>query len=264
MSNQNLLEQSIALYVEGMPMLKVCAHTGITLSKLQRNLKKRGLSRSNKDNSRRYQVNHQFFSIIDTEQKAYWLGFMYADGFLSNSVGQRMIGLSLAEKDKDHLALFREHLEATYPIKTYTATGFKSGTTYCRLLISSAQLFEDLRAKGAVEHKTFVLTFPTSSQVPYELSHHFIRGYFDGDGSWAKNNNGYSFKLCGTKELLDEVLVRIGFPGRPLYKRREDDKNNWYCSIGGRLQARSIGDWMYRDATVYLQRKYERYLSMKD
>lgn len=267
MTNQNLLEHSISLYTEGLPMLKVCATTGINLSRLQRHLKKRGLSRSNRDNSRRYQVNHSFFSTIDTERKAYWLGFLYADGYLSNPRNEMKVGLALGEKDSGHVTLLRDHLDATYPVKTYTSKNGQAygEVTYSRLLISSAQMFEDLRAKGMVEHKSLILTFPTSDQVPDHLVHHFIRGYFDGDGCWAMQRGRIMrFGVCGTKEFLDVLFAKVGHPGIKLEKRYKDDKNNWQGTVGGRLQARSIGDWMYRDATVYLQRKYERYLSMKD
>ncbi len=246
-------------------MLKVRDITGIPFSTLQRHLKNRGLSRSNKDNSRRYCVNHNFFEVIDNEAKSYWLGFMYADGYISCRAkgGQKLIGISLHESDTEHLEKFKESLEATYPIKHYTNKSYGGTVDYARLLITSDKLFKDLRAKGAIEHKSLKLVFPDEITIPKNLTNHFIRGYFDGDGSWAKNNNGYAFKVCGTKEFLQTMLMHINFPNRQLRKRHKNSNNNWYCSIGGRKKALTIGNWMYKNATIYLQRKYDRYLEMK-
>lgn len=104
------LEESIQLYQTGMPMLKVCSTTGIRFSTLQRHLQQRGLSRSNKQNSRKYQVDHGYFNTIDSEEKAYWLGFLYADGYVSKRAKQKLVGCALQKSDSPHLDKLKQSL----------------------------------------------------------------------------------------------------------------------------------------------------------
>lgn len=260
------LEESIQLYLTGKSIATVCEITGMTVDILRRNLKKRNLTRSNKENSRKYQVNHAYFSTIDSEDKAYWLGFLYADGYVSKKLNPRIykrIGCSLAEKDLDHLEKLKQSLQATYPIGHYIGTGYNAATCYARLIITSDQLFDDLVKLGCIEHKTLVLKFPTEKQVPLHLTNHFIRGYFDGDGSFAKcgkNRKGYDVKICGTKELLNALSKHIGFPNRNLSKRHKDTKNTYCLEIGGGKQVAVVGEYLYKDATLWLERKHQRFL----
>ena len=254
------LEESIKLYQTGIPMLKVCSTTGISFSTLQRHLQQRGLSRSNKQNSRKYQVDHSYFNIIDSEDKAYWLGFLYADGYVSKRTKQKLTGCAIHEDDSPHLEKLKQSLKATYPIKHYISISYGVRSPYARLLITSDQLFDDLVKLGVVEHKSLVLQFPNQDQVPIRLANHFIRGYFDGDGSFSKSHDGYTVKICGTKEFLNTLSEHIGFPNRNLTQRKKNGKNNYCLEIGGRLQVTIIGDYMYQNATIWMGRKHKRYL----
>lgn len=259
-----LLEKSIDLYKTGLSSIKVVKITGIGIGKLTSNLKKRGITRSNKVNSRKYDVNHNFFNKIDNEHKAYWLGFIYADGYISKrKQTDKKVGISLNVRDIEHLETFKKHINSTYPINTYKSKSFgRVEIEYCRLLMSSDQLFDDLVSKGVFEKKTLILKFPDESIVPKELQNHFIRGYFDGDGSFKKSNDKfYAFSLCGTKEFLLKCQEILGKQTK-LEKRYKDNKNNYSFSIGGRLQTKKTGDYLYKDATVYLTRKYNRYKEM--
>jgi DNA-binding transcriptional regulator WhiA len=257
------IEKSIELYRNGLSAIKVREITGIDKNCLYRHLKKSNLTRSNKQNSRKFSVNHDFFNVIDSEIKAYWLGFMYADGYVISNPKIPNFGLSLSSKDRDHLELFKTHLEATYSIKTYNSKGghgYKS-VEYCRLLITSENNRKNLIEKGVLPQKTLSLTFPSSEVVPNHLMNHFIRGYFDGDGSWVLNSSTKQivFAICGTSEFLNTMLSTIGMPNKKLHRRHKNDKNNWQCQVGGKHQIKKIGDFLYRDATVYLPRKYGRY-----
>jgi hypothetical protein len=258
-----LLEKSIDLYRSGLSSIKVIEITGIGIGKLTNNLKKRGVTRSNKINSRKYDVNHDFFNKIDNEYKAYWLGFIYADGYVSKKTKtEKKLGISLSTKDINHLETFKKHINSTYPINIYKSKSFGGvEIEYCRLLMSSDQLFDNLVAKGAFEKKTLILKFPDESIVSKELQNHFMRGYFDGDGSFKKNNNFYAFNLCGTKEFLLKCQEILGKQTK-LEKRHKDEKNNYSFSIGGRRQAKKAGDYLYNNSTVYLERKYTRYKEM--
>lgn len=227
-------------------------------------LRKHGVpKRSNKQNSRKYELDHHFFDVIDTQEKAYWLGFLAADGFVDST--RDCVGVSLGIKDIGHVEKFKQSLQATYPVKTYTSSPSNSyaGVKYARLLVASEQLKAALISHGIVEHKTLVLKFP---KLQGKLVRHYIRGYFDGDGSFSynSNRNQYQIKICGTAELLTGILEAYELSHQKLYKRNDDNKNNWYISIGGMNQVRRLAAYMYEGATIYLDRKKEIYEQIKN
>lgn len=261
-----LLEQSIDLYKSGLPLLKVQSITGINCERLRRALKKTNSVRSNKINSRKYSVNHSFFDNIDTEEKAYWLGFLYADGYITRHQNTKRIGLSLKDTEILHLEKYKKAIEATYNIKHYINKSWGFDVPYVRLIITSDHMFDILQSKGVLERKSLILTFPNNDIVSKELVHHFIRGYFDGDGSFAKTNvqrSPFSVKICGTKEFLNSLCEHIGHPNPTLYRRhKEKTNNNYSIYVGGRKQVVAIGNYLYDNATVFLERKYKRYKSI--
>jgi hypothetical protein len=254
------LELGIELYKNGLPLLRAAKEAGVGINRLNRTLKNHGLMRSNKVNSRKYSLNHSFFEQINNEETAYWLGFLYADGYITQSKYAKYVGLSLGYKDEPHLLKFQHAIQATYPIGHYETTSWGVKVQYSRLLLTSDKMFDDLTNKGAIERKSLVLSFPHNSIVPANLRHHFIRGYFDGDGSFSKSPTSiYAFRLCGTEQFLRTLSEYIGHSNVPLYKRHKNEKNTWHIDIGGRVQVKAIGDFMYKDSKVFLDRKYHRY-----
>lgn len=263
-----IITKAVELYKSGLPLIKASANAGISYECLRRKLKTLGLIRSNKINSRKYALDETFFHEIDTERKAYWLGFIYADGYVSRGkTNQKCVGIALKSKERPHLEQFRRDIQATYPIGTYTTDSYGMDVEYVRILMTSTQMFDDLVSKGVLEHKSLILTFPNATVVPPALLHHFIRGYFDGDGSFARSKKDkeiYTVKILGTKEFLNELSSKMGFPNRTLRKRhKKSHKNNWTLEIGGRKQVVAVGDYMYRDATMFMKRKWQRYLTAK-
>lgn len=124
----------------------------------------------------------------------------------------------------------------------------------------------DLISHGIVKNKSLILTFP---EIRTDMIRHYIRGYFDGDGSLSRTTSRsklkweYQCKIMGTKEFLEEVQRCIGYPEKKLFQRNDDGKNTYYISIGGNKQVEKIMDFLYKDANVYLDRKHERYLELK-
>ena len=229
-------------------------------------------ARSNQEKGKIYICNEDYFESIDTEDKAYWLGFIYADGYIQakRETNTRKIGLSISNKDIEHLRKFKKCLNATHEIREYKVTsGYSNNTVYCRLLITSEKLAHDLEEKGCFENKTNILKFPTKEQVPQHLIRHFIRGYFDGDGSiWhtsQKDNKDktYSIDFCGTDDFLTGImreLIRVGIINHTYkFDKRKKGQTVSRFRFGGNLQAKAFCEYIYKDATICLQRKYDRY-----
>jgi hypothetical protein len=250
-------------------IIKMEQFEGVTLSKVYSVLNKFKITcRSNKINNRIYKLNQGFFTNIDREEKAYWLGFIYADGYVTTR--GNYVGLAIAQKDKTHLEKFVSSLQTNYPIKEYlVSNGYGEGNVFCRLIICSETVQTDLISKGVLTNKSLRLTFPSPQIVPMRLLQHFIRGYFDGDGSlsyYTSNNSKYfTIKICGTYELLDSMrsyfksTLELNGSGS-ISKRKKDNKNNYYLTIGGNIQVGKVLGYLYKDATLYLDRKYLRYL----
>lgn len=234
--------------------------------------KKMGLPiRSNKINSRKYTLNHNYFEHIDTHEKAYWLGFIYADGYLTNAKGSKKFGMALSVKDKHHLEKLNKCLSSNYPIKTYQQKhGFSNNTQYCRLLITSDKIFDDLVKHGVYENKTNILTKPNISEEFYPS---FILGYLDGDGSIFLNKGKYPFysiSFVGTDDILTFIhnyLQSIHIVNKNI--NLEKRKNGQIVSsirYGGNILVSNILDVLYQyiDINLPLDRKKELYLKCKN
>lgn len=251
-----LEEDIIKLYTEqklGAPAISKLLNT--TNNKVYKTLKQNNIPpRSHREKGKKSTANDNFFNQINTEEKAYWLGFLYADGYITKD---GKIGCTLATKDEEHLKKFQTDIETNYPIRTYTQTkGYAPGTLYVRIQICSQQLIQDAIKHGLVPNKTKILTFPAT--IPQDLLRHFLRGYIDGDGSWKIDKRahcGYSLAICGTKEFLDNAAPHLGLSPNKVYRH----KNVFSLETTGNDTLR-VMHLVYKDAKVFLERKYERYL----
>ena len=119
-----------------------------------------------------YSVNTKFFEVINTEEKAYFLGLLFADGHISKNNC-----LMLTMKDLDIIEKFKKSIESEHPIK-YNKD--KNPT----INIRSKKICEDLKKIGFNNKKSYFVDFEKIlSFIPKELLNHFVRGMFDGDGS---------------------------------------------------------------------------------
>lgn len=210
---------------------------------------------------RKYSLNEEFFEKIDKEDKAYFLGFLYADG-CNYPEGTRII-IALHEKDKDILEKFKLLLNYNRPLY-YKKTKDNEGNQYV-LTISSKKISQDLEKLGVVKAKSLILEFPTVDQVPENLYHHFIRGYFDGDGCIKSNLHkqynrlDFRWSILGTEQFV-KGAQQIMMKGLDLSKTKiRLHRSAYYLEYSGNKQCMKIGDWLYKDATIYLQRKYEKF-----
>ena len=196
-------------------------------------------------------INDNYFEVIDTEHKAYWLGFLYADGYISET--KNNIELSLKESDLEHLKLFQKDLESKHELK-------KKIKDNCyisyRLSFNSKKMKQDLIKKGCIPNKSLVLKFPNIEQVPQELIPHFIRGYFDGDGCITKHaTSSISLEILGTEELLKGICDYFNIKGH-IYTFNHSSVKRFM--IAGN-EAIKILDCLYKDSTIHLNRKFDKF-----
>lgn len=199
-----------------------------------------------------------YLDQIGTPEKAYWLGFLSADGSTIATVAHpegNHISIRLAARDKGHLVKLKAALGATAGVCYGFSNGFGKRTPYVSLTIGSRRLTEALLALGVGPRKS-------ATQEPWngpaDLMPHYWRGLFDGDGSLARKSPGlWTAFLCGSEACVRGFLAWAhevcGTEATPYFKT-----GCWYVSISGRYQVPKLVRALYADAPVSLDRKQER------
>lgn len=213
-----------------------------------------------------YYCNYHFFEKIDSEEKAYWLGFLMADGWISKNKksGAGVVGIELQYRDINHLKKLNHALQGNYKISDRWRPCLLSDSDkkyhQCLLRVFSIVMYNSLIDKGFTNNKTFDACFP---KIPEEFQRHFIRGYFDGNGTICVSHNYLSVSFCiASKTLKDDLLFVLNGNGITL---SDYSYVNEFGTVIYRPQAISkdskytLLDYMYKDAHVYLERKYKRY-----
>lgn len=264
-------EEVIKLYNEHKSTYVVAEILNLTnINAIARVLKSKGIQLT----TRKYFIDENYFETIDTEEKAYWLGFLAADGTIRLRHGGAekkkrgsSIVLKLAVKDDHHLKKFAKVFggdsRITYQ-RDYTKTrkGAESYSDNCRVSINSNKLVEDIMNKGVIPRKSFTLDKPNIDPIWYN---HFIRGYFDGNGSVGFKTK--ESKRSNRDLVVDKLHLSIATVA--------DDFKVWFIEHFKSLDIDFVTagkydmgckntkgtyrflDYIYKDATVFLERKHD-------
>lgn len=210
-----------------------------------------------------YNLDEHFFDSIDTEEKAYWLGFLYADGVINED--ENLVRINLMRDDKEHLEKFKSAVGSTHPIKETIKRSADKQYFGVYVGFKSRHMVKSLVDKGCFQRKSLDLLFPHSNTIPENLIHHFIRGYFDGDGCITyttkstkhSNRRLYKINILGTENMVDNIKSFFGSKVKTsIYI------NKCVITMGGNIQCKRLYEYLYKDATVYLSRKYEKFQEM--
>jgi hypothetical protein len=207
---------------------------------------------------RKYKLNEDYFNIIDDEYKAYWLGFIYADGCINNKKNCNL-AIKLSVKDFNHLEKFCKCIETNKPVRKYkNNNGFGKGNEYCIITICSKNIVNQLINKGCFENKSLILKFPEF--LKEDLIKHFIRGYFDGDGSiFLAKSSGYdipAITIIGTYEFLSKLYGYLNIDGKePIYKEKRSI-STYSLQLLSSIRVKHFFEFIYSN-NIYLDRKIE-------
>ena len=199
-----------------------------------------------------------FFGEVASPEQAYWLGFLAADA----GVHGTKVAFCLQGRDRPHLDLFRQAVGSRHRI----GDGRKDGCV--TLAIRSPQMAGDLARWGVTPRKTGREVCPALSA---ELLSHFWRGYFDGDGCIGVGRRKgckvpqWSLSITSASELLIDQFrdwVAGQLPGTTGSKAKRRGTGCWAVVYGGNRQSRRLARLLYKDATVYLGRKFLLYCRM--
>jgi hypothetical protein len=192
--------------------------------------------------------NRDYFKKIDTEVKAYILGFLFADGCMHSH--NKGFSLALHKKDINMLKLIKEELNLNnklVPVKNKNAIS---------LHVVDHILHEDLITLGCVPKKSLILEPPIN--LPTELISHFIRGHFDGDGSVYKRTGSdkdhfrFGYEVIGTKKLLEWISLNMGLDLRIFPKH-----NVYVMQTTSKKKLNQIYNYMYKNSNYYFERKHD-------
>lgn len=198
---------------------------------MSKRLKELGFEIINHQNEAKFDIH--VFDTIDTEEKAYWLGFIYADGYVGYSSEEKrnyLFELSLKSDDLTHLHKFASFISHTNPniVKVENVYCGDILCQRCRISFRNKHFWETLNSKGCVPRKSLILKFPDISIfTDLSLIRHFIRGYVDGDGclTWGDSEHKKPFlSILGTKDLLEGIRKYSPVPGH----LRKDESANVY------------------------------------
>jgi intein-encoded DNA endonuclease-like protein len=257
--NKIELDSSLVVkkYYELMNIYKVGDFFGVSSTFISKILKNSGIILQN----RRYFVNETYFDIIDSEDKAYWLGFLFADGYIRERKNGDSLEIKLSQLDIEHLELLKKCMDSTHNIKLgISKTKNKKGKEYtshmATLSMYSNRLVESIKKQGFHSRKTFTIEKPNLKEEYYR---HFIRGFFDGDGCCyiQERNNGvihaqYNI-ACASPNFKQFIIDELN-------KYSIDSKcgTSLTIDISRYPSIVKFFNYLYDDSTIYLKRKKDK------
>lgn len=242
-----------------------------------------------KGSNKIYSANFNYFDMINSPNKAYWLGFIWADGYVAKRYRNQLknnkqrveynLKIALKDIDSEHLNKFIKDLECNYPILFYKTKGFnqENPTIEARIFITNLHLGKILYDElGIVPNRHSINSI--IKHIPKEFHKYFILGTFDGDGSFSyyrneSYGNKFSVSFGGSIELLQFIehhLVSNNIVDeaktenktRKPHQRHKGEDGTWrIVTYSGRNQFFKILNYLY-DSPIYLQRKYEKYIKI--
>lgn len=253
---QYQIDESIRMYNNGISSEKIAKKYNVSSVAIRgllkrRNIKMRDYSQSKKE----YKLKTNFFEKIDTEQKAYWLGFLSADGYYN--IKNNELALNLQNKDKGHMIKFKKSLKTNHKIKSYSYKDI----SFVKISIKDIHFTKHLKPFFK-KNKTFTLRFP---KIEKELERHFIRGYFDGDGSInqsKKIKSNIAFTITSNKYFLDELrkrLLKINLNKTKYWVRHKQKPEIVTLTYCGKNNIKKLYDFLYNNSTIYLKRKKDKF-----
>lgn len=205
-------------------------------------------------NFTKYNVQKDYFTIIDTEEKSYWLGFLLADGHVTKD---GKIILALQSKDYSHLEKYVNSLSSNHPISLHKTYGTYNVTIGCK------ELNQSLWDKGFNNRKSWDYDVEEIvSHIPDELMNHFIRGYFDGDGcvgiyNQGNGNNGkmHHISILGVKSLLE--FIKCYVPISCQIKHDTRTVNTYQLISRSKKEIIKFKEFLYNNANIFMNRKHD-------
>jgi hypothetical protein len=253
-SKEETLKKVVELYKEGKSQIYIEKTLNLTRKTIRELLKESNVIYRSKSDQHHIQyktkIDHNIFDVLLPEA-LYWIGMLYTDGHIEQK-REASIELTLHEQDEQHLEKFKQFLKSNRKIS--------KGNKNCkRLRVNSEKIRNRLVELGFTSNKSI-------SIIPHEFlknSKDFWRGCIDGDGGLYIDKTSH-ITLCGTLETIFEFIIFCNkqIDIKEKYPTQCKGKNLYKISYYGQ-DAKNIATYLYKDSSVYLERKYQTYLKFK-
>lgn len=219
----------------------------------------RGVDCTPRRKHRIYTFNEGFFSVLDAA-RAYWFGFLLADGHVGKK--KRFMRVVLQRKDEGHLRAFAAAMHLERGPVDFKRRADGKVKTMPGIELCSVRMCRDLDAFGFSAFKRGD-PMAVANSVPMHLMSHLTRGIFDGDGSITYYKGQVRISIVDAHEpvvrwIRDQLARAVGLSAVKLVPSKR--RTAWKFTYGGNKQARRIRTWLYTDSTVCLHRKHERFI----
>ena len=243
----------VSLYNNNVSVYKIAQEFGVDNGTIYSRLKKIGVYTGKRH--RKYLLNENYFEKIDNQNKAYWLGFLIADGYNSGNF------IRVDIQDEGHLEKLRNDIFINNDMPIRTKINKINNKTIYYITLQSKKIVSDCEKLGIVKRKSFLTEYP---EISDEYDKDFIRGLFDGDGCLTYSMDGnyrrYTFTIVGNKSLIESVRnrllklkINIGF---------RKTKSIYEIYIRGNRQIIKLLKWLYNNNEINMKRKEEKYQDM--
>ncbi len=259
---QNCTDDIIASYLNGNSVLNISQKYSTNTHQIQSILDKHNIQKISQMKRNNPLFVEDYFKIINTKEKAYWIGWLITDGGVSN---KNDIEIALAARDEDILRLLENDLHIQNKVKSFN-------NEYVRFSVSSVNMCKDLEQYGIVPNKTLTLEFPKN--IPEEFETHLLRGMFDGDGGFTTGmatrfykhrNKSYTkpyqeLSFTGTYDMCDNfqniLCKHTNIPRKTITKNHAVYRVRW----SNKDEIISICKILYNECDQhFLKRKYNKY-----
>lgn len=244
-------------YQQGHSLKETASQFNVSYEIIKQNLLRFGYRTPSKILSYQRVTPITYFDIIDSHEKAYFLGFMFADGYISKSPYGCSIGIALQLCDQYIIERLKECWNVNNKVGIYKNS--------CKISVTCQHMLETLKKLGIEfnkSHKDFSIP-----KIPSEFLNSFILGYFDGDGCITIKSTGYSVTsiCCNSKQFLIEVKTLLEANTiicRPIATESKKVNNLYILYISKKENQLKFMDWVYKDSPIYLKRKYNKFLQI--
>lgn len=242
-------ERLLELYNAGLNYVSIGKKLGVSEEVMTRWVKELQLV----DRRRKYFFNENYFANIDTKEKAYWLGFLSADGYINQE--RQYVCLELQEKDFQHIEKFRLALQSynqqTKPVQN-------NGFLHYRFTAFSKILVQDLSKYNVIQNKSLIFSPPIN--IPNNLLPYWIIGYMDGDGCVYITKGRLKINFTGTNETCK--FLKDYFNSNNIISQAHNcQKNTYSFTLEADLSEAFLKQYSYHNLDFALERKKQIYAS---
>lgn len=261
--SQSQIEKIKKMIQDGAFLKDIAEYCNLDTETMKIRLKELNIEIQNTNRVNR-RIKSDYFSVIDSPIKAYWLGFLFTDGSVDHYKKTGRIRLQLQEQDKEILEKFKEDLQLDCKI----IYNVRPNSTCCSVEFVDEQIFNDLGKYGIVPRKTYEISNIPYDKIPKEYLTSYALGLFDGDGSLSYSNDfstdvTINYTAYHQTEVEDFQKIINSLISNEKYNKNFFT-SAWHTQWRGRLQVLKILDILYKDSPRFLKRKYDKYINLKN